>query len=392
MTQQDDRAVPVSEALKPCPLCGGNELSHGFVNTGSVMWGTAGCETCDLQVTKETEAEAIAAWNIRATQAPARVELREAVKRALIETVSSNAGQETRVDRATEAVMATLTPPAQSSGPGEVKRLREAVVRIERFVSLMMPSLPLDLRRNNEQAIRQTANDFADLRAALTPNASEPQPDLELQEIADGAYGDGPAIRGRARDMLKAQRETLPLTDDCDCKLCDWAEKRTQEQPQPGAASGVDVLTAGPRDCMWRSGHDGAGSDPSRFFCDVIGPAPSCHLYRAVADTEAEARAIAFQKADPSFAATAPTVGNIILVSQDAEPGYQLHGLFRSFKDAANHAAKDEDDKCMPVWSENCDRQQWVTTHTVWVASRQPVRPPAAALSDPQGVRDDQTP
>ncbi|WP_433910406.1 hypothetical protein [Sphingomonas yabuuchiae] len=63
----------------------------------------------------------------------------------------------------------------------------------------------------------------------------------------------------------------------------------------------------GPPDCMWRSGHDGAGPDPTRFFCEVIGPAPSCHVYRAVADTEGEARALAFGKADPSFSTASLT-------------------------------------------------------------------------------------
>lgn len=52
--------------LLPCPLCGGDELSHGYVAGGGVEWGTAGCEACDLQVTKATEVQAIAAWNTRA--------------------------------------------------------------------------------------------------------------------------------------------------------------------------------------------------------------------------------------------------------------------------------------------------------------------------------------
>lgn len=34
----------------------------------------------------------------------------------------------------------------------------------------------------------------------------------ELQEVADGAYGDNPAIRGAARDMLK--RGDQPFEDD----------------------------------------------------------------------------------------------------------------------------------------------------------------------------------
>ena len=64
MTEPQEQVIQ-AEALKPCPLCGGNELSHGYVAGGGIEWGTCGCEACDLQVTKGTEAEAIAAWNRR---------------------------------------------------------------------------------------------------------------------------------------------------------------------------------------------------------------------------------------------------------------------------------------------------------------------------------------
>ena len=64
----------------PCPICGGDELSHGFVAGAGVGWGTAGCEACDLQITKDTEAEAISAWNTRATAEAGKRELVEALR------------------------------------------------------------------------------------------------------------------------------------------------------------------------------------------------------------------------------------------------------------------------------------------------------------------------
>ena len=78
----------------------------------------------------------------------------------------------------------------------------------------------------------------------------------------------------------------------------------------------------------------------------------------------------------------------IILVSQDGEPGYQLHGLFSSFSDAADHVAKDENNEHRPVWIESAERQQWATKYTVWVASRQPVRSLADTKTETAMLRE----
>lgn len=56
--------------LLPCPFCGGDELSHGWSAPGvdgSATTGEVQCHTCDALLWKETEAEAITAWNTRAS-------------------------------------------------------------------------------------------------------------------------------------------------------------------------------------------------------------------------------------------------------------------------------------------------------------------------------------
>jgi hypothetical protein len=54
----------MTEKLMPCPLCHGNNLSHGTVHAG-ITFGTAGCRDCDLKITSASEAESITAWNTR---------------------------------------------------------------------------------------------------------------------------------------------------------------------------------------------------------------------------------------------------------------------------------------------------------------------------------------
>jgi hypothetical protein len=51
--------------------------------------------------------------------------------------------------------------------------------------------------------------------------------------------------------------------------------------------SATSVFPAG---TMYRSGHDGAGPDPSLFYCEAITDAPECRKVRSVAFTEATAR------------------------------------------------------------------------------------------------------
>ena len=62
--------------------------------------------------------------------------------------------------------------------------------------------------------------------------------------------------------------------------------------------SSTDAATSlMPAGTMYRSGHDGAGPDPSLFFCEAITDAPACHRVRSVAATEALARVAASLRA-----------------------------------------------------------------------------------------------
>jgi Lar family restriction alleviation protein len=58
----------VTQALEPCPFCGGDELSHGWDSPGidgSAHTGNVECHACNVLLYQGTEAEAITAWNTR---------------------------------------------------------------------------------------------------------------------------------------------------------------------------------------------------------------------------------------------------------------------------------------------------------------------------------------
>lgn len=77
--------------LKPCPFCGSDELSHGWDQPGwdgSEMTGNVECHNCRCFTLADTEDEAIAAWNTRATPDTAALiaqnrRLREALEAAI---------------------------------------------------------------------------------------------------------------------------------------------------------------------------------------------------------------------------------------------------------------------------------------------------------------------
>jgi len=50
--------------LLPCPFCGSDETSHGYVQAGVVM-GNCECHACNACIWADAEADAIAAWNTR---------------------------------------------------------------------------------------------------------------------------------------------------------------------------------------------------------------------------------------------------------------------------------------------------------------------------------------
>lgn len=66
----------------------------------------------------------------------------------------------------------------------------------------------------------------------------------------------------------------------------------------PDYTASLDAATSVfPPDTMYRSGHDGAGPDPSLFYCEAITAAPECRRVRAVAVSEACARLAAALRA-----------------------------------------------------------------------------------------------
>lgn len=67
-----------SESLLDCPFCGSGELSVGYQEPPHQ--GVVQCHSCDAAMIRDSEAEAIAAWNRRPTPIPAGLE--EAVERA----------------------------------------------------------------------------------------------------------------------------------------------------------------------------------------------------------------------------------------------------------------------------------------------------------------------
>lgn len=74
--------------LLPCPFCGGDELSHGWDRPGwdgREMTGNVQCHSCDAFVLQDSEAEAIAAWNQRATATTPSPDLVEALKEARLQ-------------------------------------------------------------------------------------------------------------------------------------------------------------------------------------------------------------------------------------------------------------------------------------------------------------------
>ena len=52
-----------------------------------------------------------------------------------------------------------------------------------------------------------------------------------------------------------------------------------------------------PPNTFYRSGHDGRGADPARFYCEALTDAPACHHVRSVAFEEAGARTAAALRA-----------------------------------------------------------------------------------------------
>ncbi len=174
------------EVLLPCPFCGSDEImafcdpDEGRDNSGPSR--RIQCAGCNIEAPfYPTEAEAVAAWNIRALaasqpapaaytgQAVAWTDDAERWGGALNEA----SWKFTEVCPEKSSMLFNHCKPA----------LREAILTYAAAVRKAHPA-PLDAERVREDEEEQY-----------------------LQEVADGAWGDGPMKRGAARDRLAALRQ-----------------------------------------------------------------------------------------------------------------------------------------------------------------------------------------
>lgn len=249
--------------LLPCPLCGGDELSHGYVAGGGVEWGTAGCEACDLQVTKATEVQAIAAWNTRAlaSHIPAG-----SVDRALILAVEdfineprpypSPEPMEVRDYR--HSLYRVWSPLATAltakPGDGEGLAVPATVVTGPKTVSfvgsppegMLTPTQPI---RTAEEALEAAAQAVADL------NDEETRTGIS----ADAFHRAGLAIRALASRIPAGQ------TGPALCMKCDRTISEHWDFPDKCKGFQMAALTAKPGDA------EGGSAMTTCLMCDGTG-------------------------------------------------------------------------------------------------------------------------
>lgn len=104
---------------------------------------------------------------------------------------------------------------------------------------------------------------------------------------------------GRALDreeLFAIFRAARPLASFANSLQHCMAHEEFASLWERGAELDAAMMIA-PPGCMYRSGHDATGADPSRFFCDAVTDAPACRRVRVTAGTESLARLAAFLRA-----------------------------------------------------------------------------------------------
>lgn len=193
----------MTEKLMPCPLCHGNNLSHGTVHAG-ITFGTAGCRDCNLEITSASEAEAITAWNTR----PAREEVSGEELRAAVRTIIARC--EALEDEAHDELAKDQTADVHGFWRGQ---------------------------KHTAKSIRRELHDLT--RAAMNPKPAE----------ADGDFETCPACSGQFDGATFRESNACP---ECETPFATPAtEKAVEVRVLPGANShcfDLRLVIGGPGD------------------------------------------------------------------------------------------------------------------------------------------------
>lgn len=117
---------------------------------------------------------------------------------------------------------------------------------------------------------------------------------IELADRVEAAAGPNYALEVAIFKMLHPEYACYVQGRGGLIHPCDGSDVRVLSDVRPGNyTASLDAATSlFPEDCFYRSGHDGAGPDPSLFFCEAIPVKDGLPLptVRAVALTEPLAR------------------------------------------------------------------------------------------------------
>ena len=224
-------------ALKPCPFCGGDELSHGYTMAGGQMIGNAECHTCGVYIVAEDEVSAIENWNTRADPltgtppVPQDQGLRDALERI---ANGKEPGQYLSLVKCREIAAEALANLPQQAETDEGDRIAAAIKATEYkyFGDYEMS----DEQREAVDVLVETAKRYALSTPTSQPPAAETrlmgeQRDVTAKIIAAGYSGD-PWWWKEAFD--DDQDETAVRLRDDDRKIADDVIAALT-QPEPTA-------------------------------------------------------------------------------------------------------------------------------------------------------------